>query len=98
MEASFTADSMQLLQQALAVLITTTAEEKVARQRAEEVAYEREELRLEADLKYKEFEVARMTKCEHVEQERLARMMEMEKDYTECLREAEEWRAAETEV
>ena len=37
LEASSTAASMQLLQQALAVLISTTAEEKVARQGAEEM-------------------------------------------------------------
>ena len=89
---------MQLLQQALAVLITTTAEEKAARQRAEAMAHEREELRLEAEMKHREFEIARMTKWEHAEQERQARMKEMEKDSVERLREAEERRAAETEV
>ena len=93
-----TADSMQLLQQTLAVLITTTAEEKVDRQRAEEMAHEREELRLEAEMKHREFKLARITKWEHAEQERQARMTEMEKDITERLREAEERRAAETEV
>ena len=89
---------MQLLQQALAVLITTTAEEKAARQRAEAMAYEREELRLEAEMKHREFEIARMTMWEHAEQEGQVRMKEMEKDSAERLREAEERRAAETEV
>ena len=69
-ESSSTADSMQLLQQALAVLITTTAEEKVARQRPEEMAHKREELRLEAEMKHREFELARITQWEHAEQER----------------------------
>ena len=39
-----------------------------------------------------------MIKWEHAEQERQARMKEMEKDSAERLREAEERRAAETEV
>ena len=86
LEASPTADSMQLHQQALAVLITTTAEEKVARQRAEEMAHEREELHLEAEMKHREFELVGMTKWELAEQERQVRMMEMEKDSVECLR------------
>ena len=89
---------MQLLQQALAVLITATAEEKAARQRAEAMAHEREDLRLEAEMKHREFEITRMTKWEYVEQERQARMKEIEKDSAERLREAEERRAAETEV
>ena len=62
------------------------------------MAHEREELRLEAEMKHREFEIARMTKWEHTEQERQARMKEMEKDSAERLREAEERRAAETEV
>ena len=72
LEASSTADSMQLLQQVLAVLITATAEEKAARPRAEAMAHKREELRLEAELKHREFEIAKMTKWEHAEQERQA--------------------------
>ena len=84
LEASPIADTMQLLQQALAVLITTTAEEKVARQMAAEMAHEREELRLEAEMKHWEFELVGMTKWGHAEQERQVRMMEMEKDNTEC--------------
>ena len=98
LEASSTADPMQLLQQALAVLTTTTSEGKVARQRVEEMSHEREELRLEAEMKYREFELSRMTKWEHAEQERQVRMTEMENDNMEHLRQAEERRAAETEV
>ena len=49
-------------------------------------------------MKDREFKLARMTKWEHAEQERQARMMEMGKDSTECLREGEERRASETEV
>ena len=49
-------------------------------------------------MKHREFELAKMTKWEHAEQERQARMTEMEKDSTERLREAEVRGAAETEV
>ena len=62
------------------------------------MAHEREELRLEAEMKHREFELVGMTKWGHTEQERQVRMMGMEKDSTERLREAEERRAAETQV
>ena len=49
-------------------------------------------------MKHREFEIARMTRWEHAEQERQARLKEMGKDSAERLREAEGWRAAETEA
>ena len=49
------------IQQVLAALVISKAEDKVARQRLEEKAEEREELRLKAE-EYREFVLARMKK------------------------------------
>ena len=47
--ASSTSDPLQLLQQDLAALINSTADDKAAKQREEEKAQEREELCLKAE-------------------------------------------------